>query len=145
MPGERYRLIRSAIADADIAEIRAYTLKTHGHEAFKIYTRLLRQAFKDILADPYRPGSKERPEIGEGVRSYHIGLSRERAASPVKSPRHLILYYLRTEYEIAVSRVLHDSRDLARHIPRTDIDRAEAFDANRRTRRAEEDPGGPGR
>ena len=137
MAEQRYKLIRSAPADSDIAAIRDYTVKTHGREVAKAYNALLRQAFKDIRDDPFRPGSKDRPDIAPGVRSYHIALSRERAASPVKSPRHLILYYQFKDDEIAVSRVLHDSRDLARHVPGADIERAREFRADRRSRSKE--------
>ncbi len=132
MPEKIYTLIRTAKADSDIAEIRDYTIKNHGPRAAKAYNALLRQAFKDIRGDPFRPGSKERPEIGANVRSYHISLSKFRAESDVKSPRHFVLYYLPKENEIVISRVPHDSRDLARHVPREDIDRAEDVKAKRR-------------
>lgn len=134
MAGSSYKLVRTATADADIAAIRDYTLKTHGKDAAKAYNALLRQAFKDIRADPIRPGSKERPEIGAHVRSYHIALSRGRAGSTVKSPRHLVLYFLPKADEIVVSRVLHDARDLARHVPRADVERAGDVGARRGNR-----------
>lgn len=140
MAGQRYKLIRSAPAESDIAAIRDYTVKTYGREVAKAYNALLRQAFKDIRDDPFRPGSKDRPEIGDGVRSYHISLSRDRAGSQIKTPRHLILYYQFKDDEIAVSRVLHDSRDLARHLPDQDRERAGRFkEARRELSQSEED------
>ena len=117
MTGPSYKLLRSATAVADIVAIQAYTVRTHGREAASAYNRLLRQAFKDIREDPFRPGSKARPEIAAGVRTYHISFSRGRAASTVRRPRHVILYYQTGEDQIAISRVLHDSRDFARHLP----------------------------
>lgn len=134
MAARTYKLVHTATAQADIAEIRDYTLRRYGKDAAKAYSALLRQAFKDIRADPFRPGSKERAEIGAHVRSYHITLSRQRAGSKVRSPRHLILYFLPEADEIVVSRVLHDSRDLARHVPEADIERARDFNAKRRSR-----------
>ena len=44
-------------------------------------------------------------------------MSRERAAARIKSPRHFVLYFLPRDDEVVVSRILHDSRDLARHVP----------------------------
>ncbi len=117
MTDSKYTLSISRPAENDLTEIRKYTINTHGVDAANRYDLLLRQAFKDIRDDPFRPGSKDRPEIASHVRSYHITLSRSRAGSGVKTPRHLILYYLPTDNEIAVSRVLHDLRDLARHVP----------------------------
>jgi len=97
--------------------------------AAKAYSALLRQAFKDVREDPVRPGSKERPEIGPGVRSYHISLSRERAGSRIKAPRHFLLYYLLSKDIVVLSRILHDSRDLARHVPDDHLKQAASDEA----------------
>lgn len=127
MGDKRYRLVRTAAALADLSAIRDYTLQNFGEAGWRSYTALLRQSFTDIRNYPYRPGSKERPEIGEGVRSYHISHSRTRAQAGVKAARHFLLYYLPQEADIVISRVLHEARDLARHIPEDDIERAKAF------------------
>jgi len=73
----------------------------------------------DIEADPERPGSKQPPEIMiRGARTYHISLSRIRVSgSTVKEPRHFPLYRCREDGVIEVARVLHDGRDLQRHLP----------------------------
>lgn len=123
MPGKSYRLSLTARAQRDLADIRSYTGKKHGTRAAKSYNALLRQAFRDILEDPFRPGSRSLPEIGDNVRSYHISFSRTRAASDVRTPRHFVLYFLAIENEIVVSRVLHDVRDIPRHVPQEDIDK----------------------
>jgi len=126
MGEKQYRLVRTAAALSDLSAIRDYTLQNFGEAVWRSYTALLRQSFKDIRNDPYRLGSKERPEIGQGVRSYHISHSRTRAQADVKAARHFVLYYLPQEVDIVISRVLHDARDLARHIPEDDIERAKA-------------------
>ena len=61
----------------------------------------------------------ERPEVMiEGARTYHLSLSRRRVSRPgVKEPRHFLLYRLRGEGVIEVARILHDGRDLQRHLP----------------------------
>ncbi len=111
-------------ARSDLSDIRRYSLNRYGRTIADDYGELLKQAMRDIREDPFRPGSKERPEIGENIRSYHTALSRDRAASGIKSPRHFILYFLPNEDVVAVSRVLHDSRDLARHIPGDHLEKA---------------------
>ena len=104
-------------AHSDLLDIRKYTVNRYGHNAANSYESLLKQAIRDVREDPYRLGSKNRPEISKNIRSYHIMLSRERAGRIVKKPRHFILYFLPNENEIVISRVLHDSRDIIRHIP----------------------------
>ena len=113
MPDFKFNVTNSA--RADLVAIQGYTLANHGPAT--AYSALIRQAFKDIHADPHRPGSKERPELAPGVRSYHVALSRDRVPQRIKRPRHLVLYFLPNPDEIVVLRVLHDSRDLARHLP----------------------------
>lgn len=83
------------------------------------YKALIKQALLDVGSDPERPGSKERPEIMiEGARTYHLGFSRSRVSGPsVKTPRHFLLYRHLDERVIEVGRILHDSRDLQRHLP----------------------------
>ena len=60
----------------------------------------------------------ERPEIMiEGARAYHLEFSRGRVKGQgVKAPRHFLLYR-RYERVIEVGRVIHDARDLTRHLP----------------------------
>jgi toxin ParE1/3/4 len=91
-----------------------------GERAAARYRDLLKQALRDIAADPERPGSKERPDLARGVRTYHLFFSRDRARGDlgvVKKPRHFLVYRRRGEAVIDVVRVLHDARDLERHLP----------------------------
>ena len=106
----------------DLFDIQAYTVNRYGRSAADSYDTLLKQAIRDVREDPYRPGSKRRPEISENIRSYHIMLSRARAGGAVKKPRHFILYFLPNENEVVISRVLHDSRDILRHVPEEHIE-----------------------
>ncbi len=119
------RLTITHPARSDLIDIRTYTIDRYGRAGADAYDALLKQAIRDVWEDPYRPGSQERPEIGANIRSYHSALSRERAASTVKSPRHFVLYFLPHDDEVAISRVLHDSRDLARHVPDEHLKKAE--------------------
>lgn len=83
------------------------------------YDALIAQALRDLLVDPMRAGSKDRPEImAMGARTYHLHFSRDRVAGDrVNEPRHFLLYRIRRDGVIEVARILHDSRDLDRHLP----------------------------
>ena len=106
-------------ARRDIASIVKRSLQEFGEAASLCYSALIRQALFDIGADPERPGSKELPEIPiKGARTYHLEFSRNRASgSRVKEPRHSVLYRRREDGGIEVARILHDGRDIQRHLP----------------------------
>jgi toxin ParE1/3/4 len=108
------RLIVSAKAQADIANTLRWTTKRFGALAVGRCRQLLASALLDLSADPQRVGSVARPELGEGVRSYHVRHSRKRG--DVANPRHLIVYRRREDDVVEVSRVLHDAMELARHV-----------------------------
>jgi toxin ParE1/3/4 len=112
-------VVLSRIALADIREALKWSEQTFGRRAAARYRALLKQAIRDIATDPERPGSKERPELSRGARTYHLRFSRERAraSGSVRTPRHFLLYRRRDDGAIEVARVLHDVRDLERHLP----------------------------
>jgi toxin ParE1/3/4 len=71
----------------------------------------------DVPADPERPGAKTRSGLPAGILVYHLAARRERATGvKVKEPRHFLVYRV-TRHAVQIIRVLHDSRDLARHLP----------------------------
>ena len=112
-----YRL--SAAAQEDIVQILAYTQVSFGEIARIRYERLLIAALRDIAASPERVGSVARAELGNGIRSYHLRHSRDRARTEhgiVQRPRHFLLYRT-TPRIIGIGRVLHDAMELQRHLP----------------------------
>ena len=88
-----YRL--SAAAQADIVDILFWSQTRFGEAARTRYERLIVAALRDISADPYRPGSLSRSELGEGARSWHLRSS-GKSATPrvdrVRRPRHFLIY-----------------------------------------------------
>ena len=111
-----YRLAFTQAADRDILETVTRSRTDFGTAAADRYTALLTKAFLDLGADPHRPGTRAHPEIGTGIYTYHLAFSRpSRSRADVKSPRHLIAYRMQ-EHVLTVLRVLHDRRDLRRHI-----------------------------
>ncbi len=110
--GHRLRL--SGPANEDIRSIWEYTRSTYDYEQAIAYFELLEQAIRDVVADPERPSSIPRPELGTGVRSYHIALSKFRSGTGIKSPRHVIVYALRRADEVYILRIVHDRMNLRR-------------------------------
>ena len=106
-------------ARRDIASIVKWSFHEFGARAALRYEALISQALRDIAADPDLPGSRKEPKIMiEGARTYHLSFSRRRVGGPgVKEPRHFLLYRRIDERVIEVARILHDARDLDRHLP----------------------------
>jgi toxin ParE1/3/4 len=113
------RIVLAPATWSDIREALAWSQERFGERAAARYAALLRQALRDIAADPERTGSKARPELARGIRTYHLFFSRNRVRGTgvVKTPRHFLVYRQRGDDLIEVVRVLHDARDLERHLP----------------------------
>lgn len=112
----RYRL--SASAEADVVGILGWTHEQFGEAARLRYESLIVAALRDVAAQPDRPGSIARPELGAGVRSWHLRLSRDHVAEGVgvvRRPRHFLVYRLEPGL-LVVGRVLHDAMELARNL-----------------------------
>jgi toxin ParE1/3/4 len=110
----------SADAAEDIREILLWSQAKFGMRTASRYKAILQQALRDVAANPNRPGSERRGELAKDVRSYHLSLSRQRARTTtgsVQNPRHLLIYRARGVDTVEILRILHDSRDLARHLP----------------------------
>ncbi|MBI5084593.1 MAG: type II toxin-antitoxin system RelE/ParE family toxin [Acidobacteria bacterium] len=113
-------MILSPEAEQDIRDVLKRSRERLGVSAEVRYRGLLKQGLRDLAADPERPGSAERSELGRGVRSYHLWFSRERARAggeTVRGPRHFLIYRVRNAATLDVIRVLHDSRELRLHVP----------------------------
>jgi toxin ParE1/3/4 len=109
----------SPSARSDIREALVWSREHFGEGAAARYQKLIQRAIADIARNPDRPGARERPELAPGIRTYHLFFSRERAGgrrAAVKQPRHFLVYRPGQNW-IDVVRVLHDVRDLARHVP----------------------------
>jgi toxin ParE1/3/4 len=121
-PAGCLRLVLSSAARRDIYVALTWSEDRFGEAAADRYRELLKQALRDVTADPERPGLLERSELGNGIRTYHLFFSRSRAKRSVvgvKNPRHILVYRRRGEAVVHVVRVLHDACDLERHLPST--------------------------
>lgn len=113
------KFVLSPEARRDLQETLRWSKAQFGTDAALRYEDLLMQAFRDIEKDTERPGSQDRCDLLPGVRAYHLRFSRERARTAlgvVHNPRHFIIYRRRGSW-IDILRILHDSRDLTRHLP----------------------------
>ena len=114
----RFRL--SPEAEHDIEAILTWTHGQFGEQVRLRYEELLVRAILDLAADPVGPGSLARPELAPGARTYHLRYSRDhvsRSVGRIRKPRHFLLYRVADDGCLEIGRVLHDSMDLARHLP----------------------------
>ncbi len=112
-----YEVALAAPADRDFLEIMSWSAEHFGAAAADRYEALIGQAIADIGEDPFRPSAGKRPELPDGLFAYHLSASRDRVAGGrVHTPRHFVLYRIFGS-RVEVLRLLHDSRDLARHVP----------------------------
>ncbi|MBX3029704.1 MAG: type II toxin-antitoxin system RelE/ParE family toxin [Chloroflexi bacterium] len=110
----RYRLTREA--EADIESIASWSEARFGRESRRRYIALLVAAFLDVTEDPTRIGHVARPELGEGIRSWHLRGSRHHSTGrAVRQPRHILIYRVDGDV-IEIVRVLHDAMDPRRHL-----------------------------
>lgn len=107
-------------AQEDIEAILAWTHTEFGVEILRRYEELLVQAMLDLADDPGRAGTLQRPELAKGAFTYHLRHSRDRVSrcvGRIRKPRHFLLYRVGTDGYLEIGRILHDSMDLARHLP----------------------------
>jgi toxin ParE1/3/4 len=110
-------VVLSPAARQDIRDLLLWSLDRFGADSAERYRKLLIQALRDLEADPMRTGSRTYPELHKDARIYFLASSRTSVGGQrVKAPRHFILYRIRPG-GLEVGRILHDSRDLSRHLP----------------------------
>lgn len=114
------RLRISPEAEQDIEAILAWTDEQFGEQVRLRYEKLLIQAILDFDENPERVGSTLRAELARGARTYQLRHSRDhvsRTVGRIRKPRHFLLYRVAADGGLQIGRVLHDSMDLARHLP----------------------------
>ncbi|WP_246318822.1 type II toxin-antitoxin system RelE/ParE family toxin [Peteryoungia desertarenae] len=110
----------SAQADFDILDILTKTYADFGRDALRRYELLIVTALSELALSGPPLGVVARPELGQGIYSYHLRHSRDRArhsSGIVRRPRHFILYRQIVPDLIGVGRILHDAMEVERHLP----------------------------
>ena len=106
----RWRIRLSTAAAVDFEGILLWTRTRFGEEQAVTYESALTEALESLAEGPTAPGAKARFDIGPGFRTLHVSCIRRRA-------RHVVLFRIIDEHRVEIIRILHDSMDLARHLP----------------------------
>lgn len=113
MVATRWRVRLTAAAEADFRQIVRWTKDNFGSAQARIYADAVGSGLKDLANGPSVLGVRDRPEIGADIRTLHV-------ARNGRKGRHFILFRVTRadgEQYIDVLRLLHDSMELARHLP----------------------------
>lgn len=110
MPRRRWKVRLTAAAEADVRAIFLWTVEHFGVEQARRYRQTIFAALRDLGDGPEGAGVRDRVELGRGLKSLHVARHGRRG-------RHLILFAAGAEDRIQILRILHDSMDLARHLP----------------------------
>ena len=109
-----YRLTHAA--QADVVSILAWSHDRFGEEARTRYEALIVTAIRDAATGSDKVGRVLRPELGDGVFSWHLAQSRTRApGGKVHRPRHFLICRYDGDV-LVVGRALHDAMELRRHL-----------------------------
>jgi toxin ParE1/3/4 len=107
----RWTVRLTAAAEADMRDIFTWTAEHFGIEQARRYRSTILAALRDLGNGPDVIGAQERADIRPNLRSLHIARRGRRG-------RHVTLFTAsENNHQIRVIRILHDSMDLARHLP----------------------------
>ena len=107
---QNWRVRLTERAERDLEEIAGWTAENFGRRQALQYSETIALALEALAAGPEVPGVRTRDELAPGVRSLHAARQGRRA-------RHLVLFRVTDHGILEVLRVLHDSMELARHLP----------------------------
>jgi len=96
-------------AEQDYVEILQWTVKTFGEGQASTYAETIALAIEALEQGPYILGARAREDIRPGIRTLHV-------ARQGRAGRHFVVFPAAGS-DIDVLRLLHDSMDLATHIP----------------------------
>ena len=112
-----YKISIADAAQTDLDDILEWTTRVFAAAGRKRYEALVQTALTDLVSNPGRIGVRQRSDIGEGIRTYHLSTSRKRTKTvlQVGNPRHLVFFRV-TGNILQILRLLHDSMDFTRHV-----------------------------
>lgn len=97
-------------AELDLLDALVWTNDQFGALQADEYLETLTLALEALTDGPNIVGSKVRDDIGRGIRTLHV-------ARLGRKGRHLVVFRMADGQTIDVIRLLHDSMDLAKHLP----------------------------
>ena len=107
---KHWRVRLSQAAEADFSAIVAWTATHFSNVQAQKYAEVLTQSIAALHEGPDVLGAKTRDDIGHGLKSLHVARMGHKGS-------HFVVFREGTENTIDVLRVLHESMDLARHLP----------------------------
>jgi len=107
----RVRLTQQA--ETDFFEISRWTAENFGALQAESYVQTVMLAIEALNGGPEVLGTRARDEIAKGVRTLHV-------ARKGRKGRHFVVFRAAEGQIVEVLRLLHDSMDLARHVPSAD-------------------------
>jgi toxin ParE1/3/4 len=106
----------TAPADRDVSDILSETYRLFGHNQVVRYAEIIEAGIKLISDEPDRPTSKERSDVGPGIRSFHLQFAARRSGGA----SHVIYYRIgrhdRRANELVVLRILADRMEPRRRV-----------------------------
>lgn len=100
-------------AESDFVEISSWTAENLGPLQTAYYAETVTLAIEALLGGPEIAGTKARDEIARGIRTLHV-------ARQGRKGRHFVVFRAAEGRIVEVLRLLHDSMDMARHVPSSD-------------------------
>lgn len=97
-------------AERDLLGITLWTVENFSAQQAEIYVETLSLAIEALHDGPEVFGATVRDDLALGVRTLHVARQGRRG-------RHFVVFRAASEQTIEVLRLLHDSMDLARHLP----------------------------
>ena len=97
-------------AEHDLLDALVWTTDQFGALQADDYLETLTLALEALTDGPNIVGSKVRDDIGQGIRTLHV-------ARLGRKGRHFVVFRIADAQTIDVIRLLHDSMDLAKHLP----------------------------
>jgi toxin ParE1/3/4 len=105
-----WRVRLSQAAEDDFLAIVAWTATHFGNVQAQKYAEVLTLSITALHKGPNVIGAKTLDNIGQGLKSLHV-------ARMGRKGSHFVVFRAATENIIDVLRMLHESMDLARHLP----------------------------
>jgi toxin ParE1/3/4 len=97
-------------AEQDLIDVTLWTAENFGTRQAEHYAKTIALAIEALHDGPEILGAKVRDEIGAGIRTLHV-------ARQGRKGRHFVAFSVTEGHIINVLRLLHDSMDLAKHLP----------------------------
>ncbi len=97
-------------AEKDLLDITLWTAQNFGTRQAEQHAETITLAIEALHDGPEILGAKVRDDIGTGIRTLHV-------ARQGRKGRHFVTFSVSEGHIINVLRLLHDSMDLAKHLP----------------------------